>query len=94
MAHEVVHVRTDSELKNQVANLSAKLGFNTSTAVNMFFRAFVQAGGLPFDVVVDPLSNPEERKSVIDELKRRVAVADSPDAKWYSLAEVEKELGL
>ena len=92
MANETVTIRTDSELKRQVAALSKKLGFDTTTAINMFFRAFVQTGGLPFDVVVDPLSNPEERQEIITELKRRVAEAEEPGAKWYSLSELKEEL--
>jgi addiction module RelB/DinJ family antitoxin len=94
MAQETVSIRTDSTLKNQVAVLSEKLGFNTTTAVNMFFRAFVQTGGLPFNVVIDPLSDPNEKKKVMAELKYRVAEADKPGAQWYSLAEVKKELGV
>jgi len=94
MAQEVVHIRTDSELKSQVAALSSKLGFNTSTAVNMFFRAFVQAGGLPFDVIIDPLSNPAEKYKLLEELDQYVEEAEKPGAKWYSLTEVEARLGL
>jgi len=94
MSQETVSIRTDSTLKRQVAALSERLGFNTTTAVNMFFRAFIQTGGLPFDVVADPLSDPEERQEIITELKRRVAEAEEPGAKWYSLAEVRRELGL
>ena len=94
MAQELVHVRTDSELKSQVAALSEKLGFNTTTAVNMFFRAFVQTGGLPFDVIVDPFANPDEKKKLLNELDHYVEEAEKPGAKWYSLAEVEARLGL
>jgi len=45
-----------------------------------------------FNVVIDPLSDPEEKKKVMAELKRRVMEAEKPGAKWYSLDEVKTYL--
>ena len=94
MALETILISTDSEIKNQVAELSDKLGLNTSTAINMFFKAFIQAGRLPFDIEYDPLSNPEDRKRLFLELDQYVDEAEKPGAIWYSRKDVEKRLGL
>lgn len=92
MAQDVVRVRTDGEIKKQVADLAERLGMNTSTAVNLFFRAFLQKGGLPFDVSLS--ETPEERAEIKRILDQRTKKADSPDAQWLSGDEVKKMVGL
>ena len=92
MAQEVVRVRTNSDIKEQVAILAEKLGFTTSTAVNMFFRAFLQAGGMPFDVTLG--ETPQERmenKRILDE---RQALVDSGQAEWLDGEQVKKMIGI
>ena len=94
MATVMTNFRLDSQAKEQFEAIVNKLGMTASTAYNLFVNATIQRQGIPFDVVLDPLSNPEELKEVIAELRRRVAVADAPGAKWYPLADAEKELEL
>ena len=55
MAQTTLSVRMDAELKRQLDALCADVGMTTSTAVNMFAKAFVRERRLPFDVVAsDP----------------------------------------
>jgi len=91
MAQEVVRVRTDSEIKRQVAVLSEKLGFTTSAAVNMFFRAFIQAGGLPFDVTIG--ESAKERAEVNRVLDERQAIVDKGQAVWLRGDQVKEMTG-
>ena len=46
--------RMDSEIKAQMAAICGELGMSTSTAFNLFARAFVRANGMPFPVTVQP----------------------------------------
>ena len=44
--------RMDSEVKAQMASICEALGMSTSTAFNIFAKAFVRAKGMPFPVTV------------------------------------------
>ena len=44
--------RMDSDVKAQTAAICEKLGMSTSTAFNIFAKAFVRAQGMPFAVTI------------------------------------------
>jgi DNA-damage-inducible protein J len=50
MMVKTIQIRVGAKMKDAVDELFADLGLDTSTAVKMFFRAAVKAGGLPFAV--------------------------------------------
>lgn len=50
MAAANFSVRIDSEVKNQSEAIFNSLGLNLTTAINVFLRKAIQAGGFPFDV--------------------------------------------
>jgi DNA-damage-inducible protein J len=55
MAQTTLSVRMDSDVKRQLDALCADVGMTTSTAINMFAKAFIRERRLPFDVVAsDP----------------------------------------
>ncbi len=55
MAQTTLSVRMDADVKRQLDSLCADVGMTTSTAVNMFAKAFIRERRLPFDVVAsDP----------------------------------------
>ena len=62
MATSNVNVRVDSDLKKQAEILFSDLGLNMSTAINIFLRAAISHGGLPFEVKLTDL-HPKERTS-------------------------------
>ena len=43
-------VRMDSDIKKQCEILYGELGVNLTTAINVFLRQSLRAGGFPFDV--------------------------------------------
>ncbi len=45
-----IRARTDARLKEKVEGIFARLGLNTSDAINLFFHQVEIQGGLPFDV--------------------------------------------
>lgn len=51
MAQTTLSVRMDSDVKNQLDALCADVGMTTSTAINLFAKAFIRERRLPFDVV-------------------------------------------
>ena len=42
--------RLDADVKEQMSSICRELGMTTSTAFNLFARAFVRAKGMPFAV--------------------------------------------
>lgn len=51
MAQTTLSVRMDADVKSQLDALCADVGMSTSTAINMFAKAFIRERRLPFDVV-------------------------------------------
>ena len=59
MAQTTLSVRMDADVKSQLDALCADVGMSTSTAINMFAKAFIRERRLPFDVVAsDPFLDP------------------------------------
>ena len=50
-------IRMDSDIKKQSGSLYNALGLNLTTAINVFLRKSIQAGGFPFDVRLDNFNN-------------------------------------
>lgn len=61
-----INVRVDKELKRKAEAIFNELGFNMSTAVNMFLRHSIRYGGIPFDLRLD-IPN-EETFAAIDDV--------------------------
>lgn len=47
---ETIHIRVDSDLKENASYLLEQLGISTSEAIKMFLNQVVLTRGLPFDV--------------------------------------------
>lgn len=43
-------IRLDNEIKKQCESLYGELGMNLTTAINVFLRQSLRAGGFPFEV--------------------------------------------
>lgn len=53
MATTNLNIRTDAEVKHAAEQLFNELGLNLTTAVNLFLRQSIRAGGIPFDVTLN-----------------------------------------
>ena len=67
-------IRMDSDIKKQSESLYNALGLNLTTAINVFLRKSIQAGGFPFDVRLDNFNNEtvraiKEADFITDEIK-------------------------
>lgn len=56
-------VRMDSDIKKQCETLYNELGVNLTTAINVFLRQSLRAGGFPFEV---RLEQPNEARHCLD----------------------------
>jgi DNA-damage-inducible protein J len=58
-----IRARTDALLKQRVEGIFAQLGFNTTDAINLFFRQVALHNGLPFAVKIP---NKETLQALVD----------------------------
>ncbi len=74
MSNTNLNVRIDKDVKKAAEEVYAELGFNMSTAINMFLRASIRKGGIPFDLKLD-VPNKETLEAI--EEGRRLAMDPS-----------------
>lgn len=74
MSNTNLNVRIDKDIKKAAEEVYAELGFNMSTAINMFLRASIRKGGIPFDLKLD-VPNKETIEAI--EEGRRLAMDPS-----------------
>lgn len=78
-------VHVDSDIKKQCEAMYGELGIDLNTAINVFLRQSLNAGGFPFDVRLDQPN--EETMAAMLEAER---LARDSSAKRYS--DVEEAL--
>ncbi len=59
-------VRMDSELKKSFDALCVQFGLSSNAAMNVFARAVVQRGKIPFDIVSDKVAAAEKAQAAVD----------------------------
>lgn len=77
--------RMDSDVKSQCEALYGELGMNLTTAINVFLRESLRAGGFPFDVRLK-----QPNKETIAAMLEAERIAHDPTVKRY--ADVEEAL--
>ena len=85
MASTNFSVRMDSEIKKQCEALYGELGMSLTTAINVFLRQSLRAGGFPFEVRLD-----QPNKETIAAMLEAERIAKDPSIKHYS--DVEEAL--
>ena len=78
-------VRMDSDIKKQCETLYNELGVNLTTAINVFLRQSLRAGGFPFEVRLE-----QPNKETIAAMLEAERIARDPSVKHYS--DVEEAL--
>lgn len=86
----VLHVRMDTKLKNNVSKILESLGLTESDAVKLFYRQVELHGGLPFDIKLPERILAEQK--LIKELKKGEESFDRGE--YYSIKDSKKDLGL
>lgn len=80
-----ITVRMDSDIKKQCEAIYGELGINLTTAINVFLRQSLRAGGFPFDVRLD-----QPNKETMAAMLEAERIARDPPVKRYS--DVEESL--
>ena len=78
-------VRMDSDIKKQCETLYGELCVNLTTAINVFLRQSLRAGGFPFDVRLE-----RPNKETVAAMLEAERISHDPDVKHYS--DVEEAL--
>ena len=72
-------VRMDKDIKSQCETIYGELGINLTTAINVFLRQSLRAGGFPFDVRLD-----KPNQETIAAMMEANRIAHDPDVKKYT----------
>ncbi len=91
MATTTITVRTDESIKKQAQELFEALGLDMSAAINVFLRAAIKEGAIPFILRKEPSAEYLDYIKVT--LDERIRMMDASDAVWYSTNEVRNMLG-
>lgn len=78
MSNTNLNVRIDKDIKKAAEEVYAELGFNMSTAINMFLRASIRKGGIPFDLKLDM-----PNKETIEAIEEGNRIAYDPNVPSY-----------
>lgn len=87
MATTNFSVRLDSDLKKKSEAIYGELGINLTTAINVFLRKSLNAGGFPFDVRIDE-PNRETTLALLEAYK----ISKDPNVKGLDVEDALREL--
>lgn len=86
-----VTFRMDAEDKRRAEQLFNSLGFNMSTALNMFIKQALRYNGLPFDVSLPDNDDFFYSKANVEHLNRSIEQYKTGQFKVHDLIEVEED---
>lgn len=72
-------IRLDVDVKRECEGIYGELGMNLSTAINVFLRKSMKAGGFPFDVRLEDRPNRETTEALLEAER----IGRDPEAKRY-----------
>ncbi|MCD8388091.1 MAG: type II toxin-antitoxin system RelB/DinJ family antitoxin [Bacteroidales bacterium] len=76
MAQVVTTIRMEAELKSQFDRLCSEFGMSINTAFNIFAKAVVRSGSIPFKIEIDSSNPLEEGRKAFYELRRQAREAN------------------
>lgn len=86
----MLHIRIDTNLKNNAESILAQLNLTPTDAIKLFYKQIELHGGLPFDLKV-PAKKPAERK-LFEEIEIGEHSADEQG--WIRLETSKKNIGV
>jgi DNA-damage-inducible protein J len=92
MAQTAMTVRLDNQIKVQFDNLCEQFGMSSNTAINVFVKAVVRNGRIPFPIEVS--SSDLVREKAISAFQRARHIAENSDAPELTLDEINQEISL
>ncbi|TEB08177.1 bifunctional antitoxin/transcriptional repressor RelB [Pelotomaculum schinkii] len=70
MATTSVTIRMDENLKKQAETLFDEMGLNMTTAINIFAKAVVRQGKIPFEIAADPFLSEVNQARIRESLEQ------------------------
>ena len=89
MGQTTLNVRMDADIKNDFDAFCAKVGMNTSVAVNMFARAVLRERRIPFAITDE--ADPFYSESNMKVLRQSIKEADEGKLTPHELIEVDDD---
>lgn len=89
MAQVSMTVRMDSQLKQRFDALCAEFGMSANTAMNIFAKAVVQRGKIPFEIRSERETVLEESYDAFKAMRRRAENGETPD---LTMEEIDEEI--
>ncbi|MCD8204869.1 MAG: type II toxin-antitoxin system RelB/DinJ family antitoxin [Coprobacillus sp.] len=88
-----INVNTNKEIKEKATKIFNELGFDLTTAINVFLRKTIMCNGLPFDLYLDD-DYGEPSEETLEAMKECDDIAEHPENhKGYTdLDEMWKDL--
>ncbi len=62
--------RIDSDVKAEMSAICAQLGMTTSTAFNIFAKAFMRAKGMPFSVTIQEPITTIPKETMLNDIEQ------------------------
>ena len=84
---KTLNLRVDADLKHQAERIFFVFGIPTSTAINMFLRAVVRYGGIPFDLRISP--NELETLRAVDDVTHHRNLSKTYDSVRDAIDELD-----
>jgi len=82
-----INVRTDIDIKNKAQEIFHSLGFDMSTAINMFLRQTVRQNDIPFIITTNAKPVKKSRREMFGSLHGKYKIADDFNAPLNDLKE-------
>jgi len=86
MAQTNLTVRIDEDIKREAESLFAKIGLNTTSAINVFFRQAIREQMIPFDL--KPLDDYYTGEN-LSRLKRSISQSERGEVITFSMNDLE-----
>lgn len=91
--NQTIQVRVNPKVKQSVAKIFAKLGFDISTGVKIYFQQVVREQGIPFPLITENGFTPAEEKKLLAESRKLRRLVTQGKVKTYtSTKELFKDL--
>ena len=89
MAQVSMTVRMDWLLKQRFDALCAEFGMSANTAMNVFAKAVVQCGKIPFEIKSERASALEQSYAAFKKMRERAESGETPD---LTMEEIDEEI--
>jgi DNA-damage-inducible protein J len=80
-----INIRVDSEIKTKAQDIFSALGFDMTTAINIFLRQAIRKNGIPFELITEQ----PQKAPKFGCLKNKIKEAD--DHNWFEPLDEFKE---